>query len=376
MLSVAKKNVSGLRSPLYASAALSFVSLGDSFLYPFLPQYAPEMHIPAAWVGILLSINRFVRIGVSPFLNILFAKYGFRQMTIVAVVVAIISTVGYGLGLGLASLVFLRILWGFAFAILRMSALAYAFEHKNIGLSLGTTKSIQELGPMFALIAGPFLFRLSEEMIFFLLALLSLPALFYAIRLPELHCVVSVASKGHYHPSTNDLMTFLITFIVEGVLVVTIGSFLATSFPLLPNLALVTLAAGYLAYRRIALILFSPAAGILADRIGTDRMFHASVLFICVGFFLLVIGRTEIALAIIFTFTTVVGSIGPASSVGVRRDKLNALATNATWRDIGAATGTLAGGLLLDNGPLPEILIMVTFVLLGFLIIKVKKKSV
>ena len=375
MLSIAKKHVSALRSPLYASATLSLASFGDSFLYPFLPQYAPNMHIPVAWVGVLLSINRFVRIGFNPFLNILFARYGFRHMTIVAAVAGIISTVGYGLGMGLTSLVFLRILWGFAFAILRMSALAYAFEHKNIGLSLGASKSIQELGPVLALLVGPFLFTLSETMIFYLLALLSLPALFYAIRLPDLHYNETETSKRNYLPSTNDLMTFLVTFIVEGILVVTIGLFLAKSFPLLSNLALVTLAAGYLAYRRIALILFSPAAGILADRFGADRMFHASVLFICVGLLLLVIARTEIALAIIFTFSTVVSSIGPASSVGVRRDKLNALATHATWRDIGAATGTLVGGLLLDKGPLTEVVIMITFVLGLSLIINLTKKA-
>ena len=36
-----------------------------------------------------------------------------------------------------------------------------------------------------------------------------------------------------------------------------------------------------------------------------------------------------------------------ASASYNRKDKLNAIFTNATWRDIGAATGTLAGGLLL-----------------------------
>ncbi|HET9278429.1 MAG TPA: MFS transporter [Flavitalea sp.] len=375
MLSLAKRHVTGLRSPLYASAALSLVSLGDAFLYPFLPQYAPALHIPVVWVGVLLSINRFVRILVNPFVNIFFVKYGFRQMTIAAAVVAIISTVGYGLGLGLVSLVFLRILWGIAFAILRMSALAYALEHKNIGLSLGTTKSIQELGPMVALIVGPFLLSLSEELIFYLLALLSLPGLFYALKLPELKFTLSGANRRPYHPCTNDLITFLVTFTVEGILVVTIGLFLARSFPLLPNLSLVTLAGGYLAYRRIALIIFSPAAGILADRIGNDRTLHASVIFTCAGLFLLVIGQTEIALAIIFTFNSVVSSIGPASSASNRKDKLNALATNATWRDIGAATGTLTGGLLLENGFLTEVLIIITFVLVIFLIIKLKKKA-
>ena len=49
----------------------------------------------------------------------------------------------------------------------------------------------------------------------------------------------------------------------------------------------------------------------------------------------------------IFTFNSVNNSIGPAAASYNRKDKLNAISTNATWRDIGAATGTLAGGLLL-----------------------------
>src|SRR5687767_14089107 len=99
MLFMIKKDISGLKYSLYASLALSFVSLGDAFLYPFLPQYAKEMYVPIAWVGFLLSINRFVRILINPFVILLFARYGFRQTTIVATAMAIITTLGYGLGL-------------------------------------------------------------------------------------------------------------------------------------------------------------------------------------------------------------------------------------------------------------------------------------
>jgi hypothetical protein len=41
----------------------------------------------------------------------------------------------------------------------------------------------------------------------------------------------------------------------------------------------------------------------------------------------------------------------------------------------GAATGTLAGGLLLDNGALTEVVTIITFVLVVFLIINLKKKA-
>src|SRR5688500_2473339 len=136
MLRVIKQNSTGLKYPLFASLTLSFASFGDAFLYPFLPQYAEVMQIPVVWIGVLLSINRFIRIVFNPFVIELFIKYGIRQTTIIASIVAIVSTIGYGLGLGLLSLVVFRIAWGMAFAVLRISTLAYAFEHENIGFSL------------------------------------------------------------------------------------------------------------------------------------------------------------------------------------------------------------------------------------------------
>ena len=295
-------------------------------------------------------------------------------MTMAAAVGAIISTMGYGLGLGLISLVLFRTLWGIAFSILRISALAYASEHKNIGFSLGSTKSIQELGPMFALVAGPFLLSLSEEKVFYILACLSVPGLFYAIRLPELNYKPSRVTRRASSPSVNDMMTFLTTFTVEGLLVVTVGFFLSKSFPELTAIVVMTLAGGYLAYRRISLILFSPAMGVVADRVGIGKAFRTSLLFICAGLVLLVTGWVEIGLVIIFTFNSVISSIGPAHSLTNRRDKLTLLATNATWRDIGAATGALAGGLLADKDVLREVVIIITFVLVILLIIDAKKK--
>ena len=74
----------------------------------------------------------------------------------------------------------------------------------------------------------------------------------------------------------------------------------------------------------------------------------------------------------IFTFNSVNNSIGPAAASYNRKDKLNAISTNATWRDIGAATGTLAGGLLLGSDVLLKAFLVATFILVVFLIINLK----
>lgn len=157
MLRIIRQNSNGLKHPLFASLTLSFASFGDAFLYPFLPQNAEVMQIPVVWIGVLLSINRFIRIAFNGVVIKLFARYGVRTVTIAAAAMAILSTMGYGLGWGLLSLILFRMIWGMAYAILRISTLAYALEHEYIGISLGVSKSVQELGPLLALWLGPLL---------------------------------------------------------------------------------------------------------------------------------------------------------------------------------------------------------------------------
>lgn len=359
------------------SLPLAFVSLGDAFLYAFLPQYASSMNITVFWVGLLLSINRFIRIAMNPFVTVLFAKYGLKRTTIAASAIAIITTVGYGLGLGLLALILFRILWGMAFSVLRMSTLAYAFRETNIGLSLGTSRSVQELGPMFALLAGPvLLFYFSESMTFFYLSLFSLPGFFYAVRLPELNYKSSGMSTGLSHPlSVPDIITFIATFTVEGLLIVVIGLVLQKNDVQLTNWTITNLVAGYLAYRRICFIFFSPAGGVIADKFGVNRVFNASLVLICIGFVLLLTGWSAIGLVMIFTFNSVNSSISPAAASHKRKDKLNAVSMNATWRDIGAATGTLVGGLLLESAFLLQAFLIVTFILIALLIINLKTEN-
>src|SRR5688572_25959768 len=111
-----KKNISDLRTPGFAALALAFASFGDAFLYPYLPLKSADVGIPVVWVGMLLSINRFIRIFTNTLIVNLFSKYGLRLVTIVAVVFAIVSTAGYGLASGIISWIVLRVLWGLSFS--------------------------------------------------------------------------------------------------------------------------------------------------------------------------------------------------------------------------------------------------------------------
>lgn len=365
MLRVIKENTAGLKYPAYAASALTFAGLGDAFLYVFLPQYAGSMNIPAVWIGLILSINRFVRIIFNGFVGNVFERYGVRRATIAATLIAVGSTIGYGLGWGLFSLIIFRILWGMSFAVLRIGALAYVFENRNIGLSLGSSRSIQELGPMFSLWIGPVLLNyFSYQITFICLAFFSLPALLYALRLPELDYRPATKRSINFRlPSLSNSITFLINFIVEGILIVVLGSLLANNNVQLTNLMITSLAAGYLVYRRICFIVFSPVSGVIGGRISFAKVFNISLLLIIIGFVFLLIGWEMMGLVIIFTFNSVNSTMAPGSASNNHEDKIRAVAVNATWRDIGAAIGALAGGMLLSASFLSEAFIIVTFIL-------------
>ena len=377
MLRVIKQNTTGLKYPVYASLTLSFASFGDAFLYPFLPQYANVMQIPVVWIGIVLSINRFIRIVFNHYVVKLFAIFGVRPVTIAGSVMAVASTVGYGLEWGLISLIAFRLVWGMAFAILRISTLAYAFEHEYIGTSLGVGKSMQEAGPMLALWIGPMLLNyFSAPTTFLLLGLISIPSLLYAISLSDLKYIPMPGKRAVFSlPSLFNSMTFAASFIVEGVLIIVTGVFLAKNNVSLTNLAITSLVAGYLAYRRICFILFSPISGALADRIGFAKLFNFSLLMIIAGLILLLLGWVAVGLIVIFTFNSVNSTMAPGGVSNREEDKIKAVAVNATWRDIGAATGTLTGGLLLSGSFLFEMFAIATFILAGLLFIHFRKKN-
>src|SRR5688500_17807222 len=105
---------------------------------------------------------------------------------IFAVAVAITSTLGYGIATGLLAWLLFRVMWGLAFSAMRIGTLGYALQHKRKGFALGISRSLQESGPMIALFIAPVLLNsLQSKTIFFVLALMSIPALYFVLSLPR-----------------------------------------------------------------------------------------------------------------------------------------------------------------------------------------------
>ncbi len=67
------------RRALISSGVMAFAGLGDAILYPILPVYAKELGLPIIYVGLLLSINRFVRIFANTWVANIIVKIGMKK---------------------------------------------------------------------------------------------------------------------------------------------------------------------------------------------------------------------------------------------------------------------------------------------------------
>lgn len=132
--------------------------LGDSMLYIALPVYWQQAGLLSLWeVGIILSINRFVRLPLTPIIGWLYTKIPLRGGLLAAVLLAAASTAGYGIGEGLWVWIALRCVWGFAWSLLRLGGLFSVIAMSgdgNRGQIMGTYNGLYRLGSLFGMLLG------------------------------------------------------------------------------------------------------------------------------------------------------------------------------------------------------------------------------
>ena len=355
-----------LKASSFAALALAFASVGDAFLYPFLPVNFVDVGVPLAWVGVLLSINRFIRIVSNSLMVHAFGKYGLRSIMVVAVSLAITSTLGYGLAKGIIAWVMFRIAWGLAFSAMRIGTIGYALQNQRRGLALGLSRGLQEAGPMVALFLAPLLLKNFEtRTIFYLLGCLSLPALYFAYKLPRQNDHTELVEKKAFPgwPSTLNSITLVSATVIDGIVVVVLGVLFLHNRSQIDVVTGTTLAAIYLGYRRLCLVVLSPTGGWIADRIGLQRIYNLTMVMVIFGLIIILFGWIAAGAVILFTFYSINAAITPGLVSTNESHSLAAVAENATWRDIGAAVGTLVGGFLISSEHLTGILLIATFVL-------------
>ena len=150
------------RAVLSTSVIMALTILGDSLLYPIFPLYAEQLGVPLVLAGLVLSINRWVRL----YSNYLAAKvYSSRSVyvpVLLASMGATLSTAFYAFPVGIVGFLLARMLWGVCFSFFRMGSYLVVLQTSQpvLGWALGLSQAILRLGSAFTALVGGYLIDL------------------------------------------------------------------------------------------------------------------------------------------------------------------------------------------------------------------------
>ncbi len=336
---------------LGSSSIMSLALLGDALLYAVLPAYATEFGLSLALVGIMLSVNRLVRVFAYGMIARLTHSIGVRKMCIVATVMATVSTAMYGLSQGPLLLLLARVMWGITYAILVLATLSYAIAYReSAGTRVGVGLAVQRTGPVLALLFGSWLVgKVGPTNVFLILAVPTALSVLFALRLPK----GVKASNQQYKsaslskPTPIDVYFFLQGYGVDGVFALSVTLILARE----ADLAVAVMGGGaLLAMRHFGEAIGAPLFGWIADRFGAVRVFVFAAVMTMSGFVGVAIGLTVIGALVMLLFRGALASLGPAvvaQQLSRDEDALGPMARMQAWRDLGASIGPLVTGVLL-----------------------------
>lgn len=347
--------------------------MGDAFLYLYLPSAYAAHGLSSFWVGMILSINRFTRLFINMGLAVLFSRMNPATLLWFCLTGSLLSTAVYGFESPIVLWLFMRVLWGLCFSGLRLGSQIYAVEHDKPGVSLGLSRAISESIICVALISGPWMIEyFGRSLTFIGLALAGLPALLMLKRLPKLNPLPYSRSEALISwPDITGVMIFLYAFVAEGLLVVMLVS-LFTKYGTYTPVEVFSGAAFCLAFRRLCNIVLAPLGGYVGDSVGFNKVFHVASILMIFGLCLLLTGFALQGVLLAFAAYSVHSSIGVGLRIKDPGTRLNELSGHGTFRDLGAAVGTIIGSWLGEPAKPPVILASCIPVLLFALILHIR----
>lgn len=365
-----KRKSPPFRRALLSSGVMALSGLGDAILYPILPIYGKELGFSAFWIGVFLSVNRFVRILANTTMAMIIGKLGMKKVLIVTSTISVLTTMAYGLRIGLIGFLIARILWGLSYSGLKIATLNYAaLAKKNFGLAFGATQSIKSLGGVSALLIGPWVMQsVGIQNGFFVLAAFALLGVFLTFQLSEIEVVAeTVTNRRTFFPNPINLLVFILSLGIDGILVVTLADLFAADYH--NPAALLVAVAFYLLLKRLFMVGVSVLAGFVSIKVDPTKLFNFAVFFCLLSFFLIAGGFLAAGVLLAFVFNAVVVTFAPLISISEgNHNALQAISGVSTWWDMGAAMGAFLGIILIEQlGRESLFLIIAGFISLTFI---------
>ncbi|MDZ5712605.1 MFS transporter [Jeotgalibacillus haloalkalitolerans] len=265
----------------------------DSMLYIALPLYWREVGLTSlAEVGILLSVNRLIRIPLNPLAALLTRNLSIRSALLLAISVTTFVNVGFFYLDGFLFWFILRCIWGFIWAILRISGqllVVHLSSDSDKGTLMGVYNGTYRLGSLIGMGAGGLLcFEVglkTTSLIFACVCLLAIPFVF-------LLSYTSFAEKQDARKEKFSLLRnpgvqvtlirgFSVSFLLQGVFASTVSYYMAKHYGLFLNVNGMEFSAGVAAGLLLGLRwawepLLAPKIGEMSDG---KRGRHSILLF-------------------------------------------------------------------------------------------------
>ena len=352
--------------------------LGDTLLYTVLPVSAASLGISRPMVGVILSLNRWVRLLTNPLAARLYERFPAGLLILFAIVLSTVSTAMYALPAALAVFLIGRLLWGFCYSLLRLGSYLATLEDAatHAGRRIGDTRAIWGVGYFAGAVFAPFATQsLGWTGACLLAAALTLVAgIVPAYLAVKWRRRVRVPDEGHVPASVWEprLLALFVTATVQlglyaGILVAAGGFRVDELFhdgaPILSAVVPATfVAAAFLLTQRVAQVVWTPIAGRWSD-ISANWAFVISTVVSLTSVALLALLPLEPILFVAVGGLAFVNGLTATIAVELvvsRRcsdhDRPRILAALHTWQDAGAAGGALLGGVLAVIGAGPALL--------------------
>lgn len=354
-------------------ACVGLAIMGDSLMYTILPLAAPSLGIPLPLVGILLSINRLVRLISNAGASRVFERFGPRLPFIGAVAIGAVATVLYGFAAGFTLFFVARLLWGISWSGLRQGGYQaiWTGAPTQKGRLTGLLWGLVRLGSAIGVLVGGILFDRSgyhAAITFVIVAAVAALPLAFTFRWGEVHkpqaqreetqpVPQNTADGGWRSAWERPVQRWLVVagffqYLLSGVVVSTTAVFLAQRMGADEGVAwlgvgVATLTGMMHGVRWITDLALGPAVGAFSDRIGQAATAALVAMILSIGLVGALFLPPSLAILCLFVVLLSDGALHivmSAAASGV------ALTTNRPHAFVGVFTTTTDAGSAL--GPL------------------------
>ena len=281
------------RPVVLIALATAFSLLGDQTLYSVLPTYYTELGLMPYQVGLILSVNRWIRLLTNHLAERLTRYYNLTGLAVLALVLGAGTTFVYGINALFPILLAARILWGLSWSFIRQIGLMTVVDSSpdvTIGRMMGYYNGISRLGS----VGGNLIGALGHDLIGFTmtltffggLSLLGVPLGVLSRKgLPHIDRSVETSASPVGQNPTMYVCGFIVGCVGAGLMMSTLGSVLKENVGDSLSvgafvIGVATLNGLLLAARWVVDGLTAPLLGAYSDRIGRRR---AALLFFSVG---------------------------------------------------------------------------------------------